>query len=70
MGSYAVLYLAGMYPLPATRQLLLSAPFFPRISFCNPVYKKTTTTKVLNFEANLTDGTGGKVFVQVRFSVQ
>jgi hypothetical protein len=68
MGSYAAFYLAGMYPLPATRQLLLSSPFFPQISFYNPVFKKTTTVKTVNFEANRTDGTAGKVFVQVRIS--
>ena len=65
MGSYAAFYLAGLYPLPATRQFLLSSPLFPQISFYNPVFRKTATIKALNFEANPTDGTGGKVFVQV-----
>ncbi|KAJ3533543.1 hypothetical protein NMY22_g7290 [Coprinellus aureogranulatus] len=64
MGSYAAFYLAGMYPLPATKQMLLSSPFFPEISFYNPVYKKTTTIKAVDFEGNPSDGTGGKVFVQ------
>lgn len=28
MGSYVAFYLAGMYPLPGTRQFLISSPFF------------------------------------------
>ncbi|TFK21045.1 hypothetical protein FA15DRAFT_646146 [Coprinopsis marcescibilis] len=63
MGSYAAFYLAGLYPLPATRQFLLSSPFFKQISFHNPVFKKTATIKAIGFEGNPPDGTGGKVFV-------
>ena len=36
MGSYVAFYLAGLYPLPATKQFLLSSPYFPSISFFNP----------------------------------
>jgi hypothetical protein len=62
MGSYAFFILAGLYPLPATRQFLLSSPYFPSISFYNPVFKKTATIRVNNFEgANST-----KIYVQVR----
>ncbi|KAJ7051298.1 glycoside hydrolase family 92 protein [Mycena amicta] len=64
MGSYAFFYLAGLYPLPATNQFLLSSPYFPSISFTNPLLKKTTTIKVVNFSGNPADGTGGKVFVK------
>ncbi|KAI0055360.1 glycoside hydrolase family 92 protein [Artomyces pyxidatus] len=64
MGSYAFFYLAGMYPVPATRQLLLSSPFFPSISFSNPVFNKTTTIKARNFQGNPANGTGGTVFVK------
>ncbi|KAF7332630.1 Glycoside hydrolase family 92 protein [Mycena kentingensis (nom. inval.)] len=64
MGSYAFFYLAGLYPLPATRQFLLASPYFPSISFFNPLLKKTTTIKVVGFEGNPADGTGGKVFVK------
>ncbi|KAG7090436.1 hypothetical protein E1B28_009555 [Marasmius oreades] len=64
MGSYAAFYLAGLYPLPATRQFLLSSPYFPSISFFNPVFNSTTTIKAIGFEGNPEDGTGGKVFVK------
>ncbi|KAJ6582482.1 glycoside hydrolase family 92 protein [Mycena vulgaris] len=64
MGSYAFFYLAGMYPLPATRQFLLSSPYFPEISFFNPLYKSTTTIKSINFTGNPADGTGGNVFIK------
>ncbi|KAI0062314.1 glycoside hydrolase family 92 protein [Artomyces pyxidatus] len=64
MGSYAFFNLAGLYPLPATRQLLLSSPYFPSISFYNPVLKSTTTIRVKNFSGNPENGTGGAVFVK------
>ncbi|KAF8193206.1 glycoside hydrolase family 92 protein [Mycena galopus ATCC 62051] len=64
MGSYAFFYLAGMYPLPATKQFLLASPYFPQISFYNPLFKKTTTIKSVNFAGNPVNGTGGNVFVK------
>jgi hypothetical protein len=66
MASYAFFYLAGMYPVPATRQYLLSSPFFPSISFTNPVFNTTTTIRANNFVGNPANGTGGTVFVKVR----
>lgn len=66
MGSYAFFYLAGLYPVPSTRQLLLSSPFFPSISFTNPILDTTTTIIARNFTGNPADGTGGNVFVKVR----
>jgi hypothetical protein len=66
MGSYAFFYLAGMYPLPATKQYLLASPYFPQISFFNPLYNSTTTIKSINFTGNPVNGTGGNVFVKVR----
>jgi hypothetical protein len=69
MGSYAFFYLAGLYPLPATKQFLLSSPYFPQISIYNPLFKKTTTIKSINFTGNPEDGTGGNVFVKVRESL-
>lgn len=65
MGSYAAFYLAGLYPLPATEQFLLSSPFFRQISFFNPVFNTTTVIRSNNFIGNPEDGTGGHVFVQV-----
>jgi Glycosyl hydrolase family 92 len=70
MGSYAAFYLAGMYPLPSTRQFLISSPYFREISFYNPVLKKTATIRAVNFEGNPENGTGGKVFVEVRRSLK
>ncbi|KAF7300489.1 Glycoside hydrolase family 92 protein [Mycena chlorophos] len=64
MASYVVWYLAGMYPLPATQQILLSSPYFPEISFTNPLLGKTTTLRTKNFVGNPTNGTGGTVFVK------
>ena len=65
MGSYATFYLLGLYPLPATTQYLLSSPFFPQISFLNPLFNTTTTIVAKGFTGNPPDGTGGTVFVQV-----
>ncbi|KAI0085290.1 family 92 glycosyl hydrolase, partial [Irpex rosettiformis] len=62
MGSYVAFYLAGLYPVPGTRQLLLSSPFFPEISFFNPIFDKTTTIRSKNFKGNPADGTAGNVF--------
>ena len=52
MGSYTTFFLAGLYPVPATRQYLLSSPFFPQVSFFNPVLNTTTTIKSKNFLGN------------------
>ena len=65
MGSYVAFYLSGLYPVPGTRQFLLSSPFFPEISFFNPIFGKTTTIKSENFKGNPADGTEGTVFVKV-----
>lgn len=65
MGSYVAFYLAGLYPLPATSQFLLGSPYFPEISFTNPVLGTTTTIKSNGFRGNPADGTGGNVFVKV-----
>ncbi|KDR66497.1 hypothetical protein GALMADRAFT_147915 [Galerina marginata CBS 339.88] len=64
MGSYAAFYLAGMYPLPATQQILISSPYFPQISFFNPIFNTTTTIVSHGFTGNPPDGTGGNVFVK------
>ncbi|KAI0708309.1 glycoside hydrolase family 92 protein [Earliella scabrosa] len=64
MGSYVAFYLMGLYPLPATKQFLLSSPYFPEISFRNPVLKTTTTIRAHGFKGNPKDGIGGNVFVK------
>ncbi|EKM57353.1 glycoside hydrolase family 92 protein [Phanerochaete carnosa HHB-10118-sp] len=64
MGSYVAFYLLGMYPVPATRQFLLSSPYFPEVSFTNPIFGNATTIRVKNFSGNPANGTGGNVFVK------
>ncbi|KAI0634493.1 glycoside hydrolase family 92 protein [Trametes polyzona] len=64
MASYVAFFLAGLYPVPATKQYLLSSPFFPKISFFNPAFNTTTTIVARNFAGNPVNGTGGTVFVQ------
>lgn len=70
MASYAVFYLAGLYPVPATRQFLLSSPYFPQVSFFNPLFNSTTTIVANGFQGNPTSGTGGHVFVEVSRTFQ
>ncbi|KAK2466575.1 hypothetical protein APHAL10511_001437 [Amanita phalloides] len=64
LASYPVFFLAGLYPLPGTRQFLLSSPYFPQIGFYNPLYNSTTFIRAVNFQGNPSTGTGGHVFVQ------
>lgn len=64
MGSYATFYLAGLYPVPASEQYLLSSPFFKQISFFNPAFNTTTVIKSNNFRGNPENGVGGRVFVE------
>ncbi|KAF9531262.1 glycoside hydrolase family 92 protein [Crepidotus variabilis] len=64
MGSYVAFYLLGLYPLPSTQQILLSSPYFPKISFYNPLFKSTTTIVSQGFKGNPRDGTGGLVFIE------
>ncbi|KAI9449063.1 glycoside hydrolase family 92 protein [Lactarius psammicola] len=52
MGSYAFFNIAGLYPVPATTQFLLSSPFFPSVSFFNPLFKTKTTIRSKNFSPN------------------
>ncbi|TCD69013.1 hypothetical protein EIP91_009076 [Steccherinum ochraceum] len=64
MGSYVAFYLAGLYPLPATSQFLLGSPYFPEISFTNPIFNSTTTIRSHNFQGNPANGTSGNIFVK------
>ncbi|XP_006459729.1 hypothetical protein AGABI2DRAFT_191588 [Agaricus bisporus var. bisporus H97] len=64
MGSYVAFYLAGLYPLPATEQILLSSPFFREISYFNPVFNTTTVIRSKNFKGNTENGKGGRVFIE------
>ncbi|EUC67499.1 glycoside hydrolase family 92 protein, partial [Rhizoctonia solani AG-3 Rhs1AP] len=58
MASYAAFYLLGLYPLPATRQVLLSSPWFPSINITNAFTHTTTTINAIHF------GKRGAVYVQ------
>jgi putative alpha-1,2-mannosidase len=69
MASYAVFYLMGMYPLPATRQFLLASPYFPKVTYYNPIFNTTTTIIANNFRGNPQNGMGGTVFVKVCHSM-
>ncbi|KAK1229538.1 hypothetical protein PQX77_007364 [Marasmius sp. AFHP31] len=57
MASYVFFYLSGLYPLPATRQFLLSSPYFPSISIRNPFLDRTVTIESNNFGS-------GRVYVK------
>lgn len=52
MGSYVAFHLLGLYPLPATRQFLISSPFFPKYSIRNSFFGTTTTVIAHGFEGN------------------
>ncbi|CUA70386.1 putative glycosidase Rv0584 [Rhizoctonia solani] len=58
MASYAAFYLLGLYPLPATRQVLVSSPWFPSVNITNAFTNTTTTINAVHFE------TPGAVYVQ------
>jgi hypothetical protein len=62
MGSFVVFHLAGLYPVPATQQFLLSSPFFPSVSFFNPLFNTKTTIRAKNFSPEA-------IFVKVRSRV-
>jgi putative alpha-1,2-mannosidase len=64
MASYAAFYLVGLYPLPATRQVLLSSPWFPTVNFTNSVTGAITTINAVGFEGNPRDTQTGNIFVQ------
>lgn len=64
MASYVFFYMAGLYPVPATTHYLLSSPYFPSVSFYNPLFKTTTTIKANNFQGNPSSGIG-TVYIKV-----
>ncbi|KAL1752089.1 glycosyl hydrolase family 92-domain-containing protein [Schizophyllum commune] len=49
MGSYVVFYMLGLYPLPATKQVLLSSPYFPKVTIYSPLYGTNTTIRSTNW---------------------
>lgn len=69
MGSYVFFYMLGLYPLPATRQFLISSPYFRQVRIRNPFLHTITTINALGFEGNPVNGMGGKIYVKVRVCV-
>ncbi|ELU37727.1 glycoside hydrolase family 92 protein [Rhizoctonia solani AG-1 IA] len=63
MASYAAFYLIGLYPLPATRQILLSSPWFPSVNITNAFTNTTTTINAINFNGN-GNSSGDRVYVR------
>jgi hypothetical protein len=52
MGSYVAFLMLGLYPLPGTRQFLITTPYFPTYRIHNPVYNKTATFIANGFVGN------------------
>ena len=53
-------HMLGLYPLPATREFLISSPFFRTVRIRNPLFGTTTTIRTHGFEGM------GNVYVKVR----
>ncbi|KZV84438.1 glycoside hydrolase family 92 protein [Exidia glandulosa HHB12029] len=67
MAALLVFHLLGLYPIPATRQLLLGSPFVSSYTLRNDVLGTTTTVSVKNFDRgtlNATPAAGTNLFVQ------
>ncbi|KAG8753286.1 hypothetical protein FRC12_011598 [Ceratobasidium sp. 428] len=64
MASFAAFYLVGLYPLPATRQVLVSSPWFPTVNITNSVTGATTTINAVGFKGNPSGSQTGNIFVQ------
>ena len=64
MGSFVAFHLLGLYPLPATRQFLVSSPFFSSIRIRNPYLNTVTTINAHNFKGNPPSGRGGNIYVK------
>ncbi|KAH8104929.1 glycoside hydrolase family 92 protein [Phellopilus nigrolimitatus] len=64
MGSYVVFNMLGLYPLPATREFLVSSPYFRTVRVYNPVMRTTTTINARWARGNPADGRGGMIYVK------
>lgn len=69
MASFVVFHMLGLYPLPGTREFLVSSPFFRTVRIRNPLLGKTTTIRVHEFEGDLshdaTNTTTRKIYIEV-----
>jgi hypothetical protein len=52
MGSFVAFLMLGLYPMPGTKQFLITTPYFPRFTIYNPVYDKTATFTTKGFVGN------------------
>ena len=50
MGSYVAFLLLGLYPLPATKQFLISSPYFTRVEIRNPLLGSVTTINAIGLD--------------------
>lgn len=67
MASLLVFHLLGLYPVPSSRQLLISVPFVSSYSISNAFFGTTTTVTVQNFDKNTlaqTPPAGSNIYVQ------
>ncbi|KAF7324703.1 Glycoside hydrolase family 92 protein [Mycena kentingensis (nom. inval.)] len=67
MASLLIFHLLGMYPVPASKQLLVGAPFVSGFTLHNDFFDTTTTFRVVNFDKNTLQATppaGSNVFVK------
>ncbi|KAI5117324.1 hypothetical protein M0805_002339 [Coniferiporia weirii] len=64
MGSYVFFNMLGLYPLPATRQFLVSPPFFRSVRIRNPLLNTTTTITARGLDEDPANGRGKNVYVK------
>lgn len=55
MGSFAVLTMMGLWPVPGQDVYLIGTPFFKEISIYNAITKKTATVRNINFDPEYKD---------------
>ncbi|PPQ72207.1 hypothetical protein CVT24_002364 [Panaeolus cyanescens] len=67
MASLLVFHLLGLYPVPASRQLLICSPFVSRYTLRNALFGTSTTISVRNFDKTTlvqTPPSGSRIYVQ------
>ncbi len=67
MAALLVFHLLGLYPVPASRQLLIGSPFVSSYTVHNELFNTSTTVTVQNFDATTlvaTPPAGSRVYVQ------
>ncbi|KAJ7054106.1 glycosyl hydrolase family 92-domain-containing protein [Mycena amicta] len=67
MASLLIFHILGMYPVPASKQLLVGAPFVSAFTLFNDFLGTTTSFRVINFDKTTlqaTPPTGSRIFVK------